>query len=37
MADEKEERKKEGQIGDFCSGISQLHERLGALRGYVAS
>ena len=31
MADEKEERKKEEQQnGDFCSGISRLHERLGA-------
>ena len=26
-------KKKEGQNGDFCSGISQLHERLGELRG----
>ena len=28
----KKERKK-GQNGDFCSGISRLHERLGELRG----
>ena len=37
MADEKEEeeerKKEEGQNGDFCSGISRLHERLGELRG----
>ena len=35
MADEKEEerKKEEGQNGDFCSGISQVHERLGELRG----
>ena len=37
MADGKKEReerkKKEGQNGDFCSGISHLHKRLGELRG----
>ena len=36
MADGKErkkERKKKGQNGDFCSGISRLHKRLGELRG----
>ena len=31
MADEKEE--EEGQNGDFCSGITRLHERLGKLQG----
>ena len=30
-------KKEEGQNGDFCSKISQLHERLGKLRGYVAA
>ena len=29
----KERKKEEGQNGDFCSGISRLHERLGELRG----
>ena len=32
MADEKE-RKKERRKRDFCSGIFQLHEWLGKLRG----
>ena len=31
MADEK--KKKNGQNGHSCSGITQLHERLGELRG----
>ena len=31
--EKKKERKKEGQNGDFCSGISRLHERLGELGG----
>ena len=34
MADEKKKRKKKGgQNGDFCSGISRLHKRLGELQG----
>ena len=35
MADEKEEREKT-KNGDFCSGISRLHEKLGELRGSCA-
>ena len=34
MGDEKERKKERRRTnGDFCSGISRLHERLGKLRG----
>ena len=32
MPDGKEEEEEGGQNGDFCSGISRLHEKLGELR-----
>ena len=33
LTKKKKKKKEEGQNGDFCSGISRLHERLGELRG----